>query len=99
MNILIICAGGMSSSIVVKKTKEAARKRDSNIKVEESSTFDVDSKKENFDVFLVAPQVKYLAPKLTIQVGGKPVGIIPPTDYATMNGNKIIDFALKLANK
>ncbi len=96
MNILIICAGGMSSSMVTKKTREAALRRPEEINVEESATFDIDNKKHDYDVFLVAPQVKYLVPNLTNQVAPKPVGLIKPADYARMDGEKIIDFALSL---
>ncbi len=99
MKILIICAGGMSSSIVTKKTREAALRRGDGIQVDESATFDIDNKKNEYDIFLVAPQVKYLVPNLINQVNGKPVGLIPPTDYARMDGEKIINFALSLVKE
>lgn len=99
MKILIICAGGMSSSIVTKKAREAAlRRTNENIIVDESATYDIPNKANEFDIFLVAPQVKYLVPNLKNQVNGKPVGLIPPAIYARMDGNKIIDFALSLVS-
>ncbi len=99
IKVLIICAGGMSSSVVVKKTKEAARRTGVDIHVEEATTYGYKDKVDEFDVLLIAPQIKFLYENLKSKLINKKIGIISPMDYATMSGKKIIEQALGLYNE
>ncbi|MHC1682663.1 MAG: PTS sugar transporter subunit IIB [Clostridiaceae bacterium] len=46
----------------------------------------------------LGPQVGYALPKAkaVCQPKGVPVAVIPTVDYGMMNGEKVLDFALKL---
>jgi len=82
---LIICAGGMSSSLMAKKTMEYLNSKGNEIKVGAVSANEGNKmiEKSDFDLFLVSPQTKMYFQKLK-EAGdrvGKPVVNIPPQAY------------------
>jgi len=84
--VLIICAAGMSSSLMAKKTTEYFEENGKEI-VLDSTTVSEGSKKiesGEFDLYLVSPQAKmnYKTLKATGDRIGKPVVNIPPQAYA-----------------
>lgn len=98
--ILLLCAGGMSTSILVTKMLKAAEEKNIKVKIEASSIEKFSEKMNEFDIFLLGPQVRFkqaeLA-KLAAEVGKK-VEVINITDYGTMNGAKVLETALKALN-
>lgn len=92
INIILLCAGGMSSSLLMKKVAEAAEKEGIEISV---SAHGVDfakevSKSKNADIILIAPQVRYMIDKVKKEVT-IPVALIEMKTYGLMNGKAIID--------
>ncbi|MFD1362386.1 PTS cellobiose transporter subunit IIB [Lentibacillus salinarum] len=85
-NVLIICAGGMSSSLMAKKTTEFLKNKGNEIEVDATSATEGSKMIEssNFDLFLVSPQTKmyYENLKAAGDRVGKPVVNIPPQAYA-----------------
>ncbi|WP_275419018.1 PTS cellobiose transporter subunit IIB [Fervidibacillus albus] len=82
---LIICAAGMSSSLMAKKTTEYFKTKGQEIEVDAVSANEGSKMIENsdFDLFLVSPQTKMYFQKLK-EAGdrvGKPVVNIPPQAY------------------
>jgi len=55
----------------------------------------------DLDVALLGPQVKYLLAKgkQICEPKGVPIDVINTIDYGMMNGTKVLDQAIKLANK
>ncbi|MCO8287277.1 PTS cellobiose transporter subunit IIB [Tetragenococcus halophilus] len=84
-NVLIICAGGMSSSVLAKKTTETLKEQGNDIQVEATSTNEGREmiEKAKYDLYLVSPQTKmyYDQLKKTGERSGKPVVSIPPQAY------------------
>ncbi|GGB56427.1 PTS cellobiose transporter subunit IIB [Virgibacillus dakarensis] len=84
-NVLIICAGGMSSSLMAKKTTEFLKSKGNEIAVEATSATEGGKmiEKGNFDLYLVSPQTKmyYKQLKEAGDRAGKPVVNIPPQAY------------------
>ncbi len=82
---LIICAGGMSSSLLAKKATEYLKGKEHDIEVDAVSATEGGKKIENsdFDLFLVSPQTKmyYQNLKKAGDRVGKPVVNIPPQAY------------------
>ncbi|AXI10275.1 PTS cellobiose transporter subunit IIB [Oceanobacillus zhaokaii] len=82
---LIICAGGMSSSLMAKKTMEFLKSKGNDIVVEATSTSEGQKLIGNsdYDLFLVSPQIKmyYKKMKAAGDNAGKPVANIPPQAY------------------
>ncbi|GGA92123.1 PTS cellobiose transporter subunit IIB [Ornithinibacillus halotolerans] len=82
---LIICAGGMSSSLMAKKTMEYLKGKGHDILIDATGSNDGAKKIESsdFELFLVSPQTKMYYKKLkeTGDRAGKPVINIPPQAY------------------
>lgn len=95
--IMLLCAGGMSTSILMKKLEKYAKENDLGLSIEAvglSSTSYVNESKK-FDVILMGPQVSYRMDEVK-EATGKPVEAINPTDYALGNADKIFALADKL---
>ena len=96
---MLICGVGMSTSLIVEKIKEAAKKRNIDINcwaVMQSAAPDNFAKA---DVILLGPHVAYYKKNLEDMAGectGLKIGIIDRMDYAMFDGDKILDLALKL---
>ena len=99
--ILLLCAAGMSTSILVNKMKEAANKNGIETQIEAVSLEKFEEKVNDYDVFLLGPQVRFkkneLLPKA--QAMGKPLEVINTTDYGMMRGENVLKFALNLLEK
>ncbi|MFT8812152.1 PTS sugar transporter subunit IIB [Oenococcus sp.] len=95
--IMVVCAGGMSSSLLESRMNQAAqqRKLDYKIFATAGNAVDDEIKKENPDVILLGPQVRYM--QKTIQKKTTiPVEVIDMKDYGTMNGENVLNTALKI---
>ncbi|MFW2491100.1 PTS sugar transporter subunit IIB [Clostridium chromiireducens] len=101
LTIRLFCAAGMSTSLLVSKMKEAAKSKGIEVDIEAFPESQMDKHLDNVDVALLGPQVGYTIAKArrVCEPKGIPVDIIPMVDYGMMNGAKVLDFALKLANK
>lgn len=82
---LIICAGGMSSSLMAKKTTELLKEKGHDILVDATGANDGGKliESSDFELFLVSPQTKmyYKRLKEAGDRAGKPVVNIPPQAY------------------
>lgn len=102
IKIALFCAAGMSTSMLVKRMREAAEKKgiEADIDAFPESTM---SKKleEGIDVALLGPQVmfKLAAAKTMCSAKGVPVEVINSVDYGMMKGDKVLDQALKMVGK
>ncbi|NCB32852.1 MAG: PTS sugar transporter subunit IIB [Erysipelotrichia bacterium] len=101
MKMLLICAGGMSTSMLVKKLeKYAATHGIEDFKCEAHGAMDLPEIYKNWDVVLYGPQVSNRAEFFRETVGADfPLGKIEPTDYAIGNADKIFALANKLLSK
>lgn len=98
-NILLVCAAGMSTSMLVNKMEKAAESKDEEIKIAATSGGNITKYIDDADVLLLGPQVGYLQEDYINQYGGTdgiPVEIINTLDYGTMNGEKVLNWALDL---
>ncbi|MBD1382390.1 PTS sugar transporter subunit IIB [Metabacillus arenae] len=101
-NILLVCAAGMSTSMLVRKMEQAAEEKDEEIKIKATGGGDIKKYIDDANVLLLGPQIAYKKESYTKEFGGPegiPVDIINMVDYGTMNGKKVLDFALELINK
>ncbi|QIB27841.1 PTS sugar transporter subunit IIB [Caloranaerobacter azorensis] len=95
--IMLVCSAGMSTSLMVEKMKEAAQNR--NIEVEIFAVPEAEIKNHNdVDVILLGPQVRFLLNKLKtmMEPKGIPVAVIDSIKYGTMNGDAVLEDALRL---
>lgn len=96
--ILLCCAAGMSTSMVVKKMQEAASSKNLSVEVTAVGLDEFDANLDTYDCFLLGPQIKYKLNdfKRRADAVGKPVAVINAMDYGMMKGEKILDEALAL---
>lgn len=99
MRILLLCAAGMSTSLLVTKMESYAKSAgytDFTIKAEPVE--DLENFVEDYDVFLLGPQIKYKESwvKEVIASSGKPCTTISPIDYGRIDGKKVFELAKTL---
>ena len=87
MKILLCCNAGMSSSILVKKIREAAERRGMDLTIRDEVG--------KWDVCLVGPQLVYAVANIKSQLN-IPVASVEPRTYAMADGDKALDFAISL---
>lgn len=97
-NILLVCSAGMSTSIIVKKMLESAKLKGIDVHIEAVGLRQVEERANEFDVFLLGPQIKYRKDEIdkVAEAQNKKVAVINTVDYGLMKGDKILDFALEL---
>ena len=100
-NIKLFCASGMSTSVLVSKMREAAKAKGIECEINAYPESQIDQHLDSMDVALLGPQVAYTLPKIKEKCdpAGVPVEVIPMVDYGMMNGEKVLDFAIKIAGK
>lgn len=98
IRVLIVCSWGMSTSLLVDSMLTAAETRKIVLTVDALSAGEYAENVEACDVVLIAPQIRHLRKsieKLAASVG-KPVALIEPFLYATMNGPAVLEQVLGL---
>ena len=96
---LLVCAAGMSTSLLVNRMKEAAETKEIEFQIEAHPVGQIEKYGEAADVILLGPQVRYELKNVKKMFLDKLVEIINMQDYGTMNGAKVLDTALKLGGK
>ena len=97
-NIVLCCAAGMSTSMLVQRMKDAAQKKGVEVSIKEVPVSEFKENLTEADIILLGPQVKYEQAKLQAQAEplGKKVAVIDMMDYGMMKGDVVLDKALKL---
>ncbi len=96
--ILLCCAAGMSTSMVVKKMLQAAEQKNIEVEINAVGLDEFDANLANYDCFLLGPQIKYKLNdfKAKADAVNKPIAVINQMDYGMMKGDKILDEALAM---
>jgi PTS system cellobiose-specific IIB component len=101
--IMLVCSAGMSTSLLVSKMQKAAEAKNIEADIFAISASEVDStlEKKNIDVLLLGPQVRFMKAQFEKKLQGKniPVESINMQHYGMMNGEKVLEEALKLIDK
>ena len=93
-NIILACSAGMSTSMLVAKMQEAAKKRGVDVSIEAISETKIKDYKDKADIILLGPQVRFLLNKVKTEAGDIPVEVIDMMAYGTMDGEKVLSEAL-----
>lgn len=97
LTIRLICAAGMSTSLLVEKMKKSAIEKSLECDIKAYSVMDLENGIAGAEVILVGPQARFEIPTIEEKVEGKiPVEVIDTFAYGTMNGAVVLDQALKL---
>jgi len=101
MKVLMVCSGGMSSSIVVKAIKQEADKKGFPLEIKAVGTgeFEDELKTGGYDLAIVAPQVKHRMAVFTEQANAAkvPVELIVPMGYTPIGAPKVLEQIKKYA--
>lgn len=93
-NIMLACMGGFSTSMLVKKMREAAEKLGVDVNINAVSETELDQHSD-LDIIMLGPQVEYIHDSLKKKYD-IPVVVIDSLDYGTMNGEKVLKTALDM---
>ena len=98
IRVLIVCSWGMSTSLLVDSMLEAAALLKYTISVEAFSAGEYMERIDECDIVLIAPQIRHLRKSIEklAAVAGRPVALIEPFHYATMNGKAVLDQVLHI---
>lgn len=94
--IVLLCAGGMSTGILINKMKEYAATIGKEYDINAYSLAQQDVYGPSADVILVGPQVRYAIGELQEKFTNKPIESIDMRTYGTMDGKAVLNFAMKL---
>ena len=96
--IVLLCAAGMSTSMLVKKMQEAAAAESYECSIAAYPTSEANAKASDADVILLGPQVRFQKNKIAELCPGIPVDAIDMRMYGRMDGKAALEFARKLMN-
>lgn len=100
MRIMLACCAGMSTSLVVAKMKEAAKKRGKDYTIWAVEQGQIEEELGNFDVLLLGPQVRHIQRKVRKIIGDSlPMATIDPVAYGRCDGEAVLNQAEELVNK
>src|SRR5690625_6696977 len=93
--IMLVCAAGMSTSLLVSKMQKAAEAKglDADIFANSANEADGSLESKDVDVLLLGPQVRFMKSQFEKKVEDKgiPVDVINMQDYGMVNGEKVLD--------
>lgn len=97
MRIMLACALGMSTGMLVERMREAAASEGKDYKIWAVDVGSVDKNEGEFDILLLGPQVTYLLADMKKKYEAQvPVAVIKPVDYGRLNGAGVLKFAESL---
>lgn len=95
MKILLVCAAGLSTSILMRKVEDYAKNNGIDLEIDAIGMGEYQRVCAGYDVILLGPQVSYQ--KAAIASGsGKPTEVIPPQDYGMGNAANVVKLAQSL---
>ncbi|CZQ90967.1 phosphotransferase system eiib component type 2/3 [Trichococcus palustris] len=98
--IMLVCAAGMSTSLLVSKMQKAAAAQGVEAEIFAVGAGEADAQlaKKSIDVLLLGPQVKYMRKQFEDKLAGTStkMDVINMQDYGMMNGEKVLKTALDL---
>lgn len=95
MKILIVCNGGMSSSILMKKMRQAAEKVELNVVIEARPNSGLEDEIGKWDVCLLGPQIVYALEHVEKTLG-IPTASVEMKTYALADGEKALKQAINM---
>lgn len=97
MKVLIVCAGGMSSAILLKAIRLESEKQGIKLELKAIGAHELENELLHSDLALVAPQIRHRYASL-LEIGkrlNKPVHLIPATGYTPAGANRVLEIIKK----
>ena len=95
MKIMLICAGGVSTGMLMKKMEKWAQEKEISFEVKAYGINSYEDKYQDYDCILLGPQIAYKLEEIknTVNI---PVDQIAPLDYAMGNVENVMKLVDKL---
>lgn len=94
-NIVLICAAGMSTSLLVKRMEKAAEETGYECKIAAYPAADASNVIPGADIVMLGPQVKYMLAKWKKEYPEKIIEAIDVRTYGMVDGAKALEQAKK----
>ena len=98
--IMLVCAAGMSTSMLVTKMQNAAKEKGLDAEIFAVAASEADKKlaSHTINVVLLGPQVRFMAKQFQEKLEPLkiPVEVINMADYGMMNGAKVLEQAVQM---
>jgi len=98
-NIVLLCAAGMSTGMMVDNMKEEAKKAGIECNINAYSISEAAKVATDANCILLGPQVKFQLNKIKGIFPDKPVEAIDMLAYGMMDGKAVLDRAMELIEK
>ena len=96
--IVLLCAAGMSTSLLVSKMQAAAKEEGYECSIAAYSLNELAVQGPTADCILLGPQVRYQQDKVKAAFPEKPVAVIDMRLYGMMKGREVLDAAKEMMN-
>lgn len=100
LRIVLACAGGMSTSLLVTKMQEAANELNREIEIfaigVNVSRIKEIQDEQAIDILLLGPQIRFVEAEVRKNFPDMMIQVIDMRDYGMMNGKKVLQEALQL---
>jgi Phosphotransferase system cellobiose-specific component IIB len=94
--IVLLCAAGMSTSMLVKKMKDYAKEIELETSIDAYPISEATEHASDADAILLGPQVRFQEAKMKEMFPDRNVATIDMRDYGTMNGKAVLEATLKM---
>ncbi len=98
MKILLVCAGGFSTSILMNKVRKWATSNNEDVTIDAMGKEAYENAWQNYDCILIGPQISYTLDDIKENVS-IPVAAINSMDYAVGNVENIMKLAHDITGK
>lgn len=98
MKVLLVCAAGMSTSILMKKLKKYVDEQGFELEIAATGVNHYKEECGGYDILLLGPQISYQKDNVA-KGSGKPVMVIAPQDYGIANAANIFKEIHKILDK
>lgn len=99
VRIMLCCASGMSTSLLVEKMKRSAKEKGIEVDIWAVGANEVRENADKADIILLGPQVKYAQKKIEADAPNVPVANIGMREYGMMNGAAVLQQALEIIDE
>lgn len=90
ITIVLFCGGGMSTSLLAAKMREAAKAEGLEVSAEAYSLSQVESIGPTADIILLGPQVRHQKDQVQAKCPDKVIEVIDMVAYGMVDGKKVI---------
>lgn len=90
--IVLLCAAGMSTGMLVLKMREAAKEMGYEAEINAYAVAEANEKGKDADIILLGPQIRFQLDNVKKICPGVPVEAINIQDYGMMNGKNVMKF-------